>query len=35
MPGMPMSGGGGRGTGFAFGMPRYGFKPAVIPKAIV
>jgi PPE-repeat protein len=35
MPGgMGGAGGGGRG-GFAFGAPRYGFKPIVMPRSVV
>jgi len=35
MPGMPMPAAGERGAVLNYGMPRYGFKPSVIPKNVV
>ncbi|GFG74789.1 PPE family protein [Mycobacterium botniense] len=35
MPGMPVAGPAARSAGFGFGMPRYGFRPTVMPKTIV
>jgi PPE-repeat protein len=35
IPGMPMGSAGERSSGFSFGMPRYGFRPTVMPKTIV
>lgn len=35
VPGVPMAGAGERSPGFNFGMPRYGFRPTVMPKTVV
>lgn len=35
VPGMPTPGAGERGSVFGFGVPRYGFRPTVMPKTIV
>ena len=35
MPGVPLASAAERSAGFSFGMPRYGFRPTVMPKTIV